>query len=275
MTNEDFDFVLNQTVREGWSSCRDDFEELIKYDSNGSFVAEINREPIGMVCTVNYGKFGFIGNLIIAPDYRGHNYGKTLMRYAMKYLLDSGTRSLFLDGVQKAVSLYEHLGFKRITKSLRLESSFKGEKTRNTRLMSEGDFENIKTIDSLHFGGDRNDFLRMRFSKHPELSYVLECENELQGFIMGRYSNQGALKIGPWVMVSYSANAEELLRAIASNPSVELMKIGVLETNTAARDMLKRYGFKITTFSWRMIYGEETKSTLSNHLYAIGGPERG
>lgn len=275
MTIKDLNFVVNQTEREGWSSCKDDFEELIRHDSNSSFVGEINGEPIGMVCSVNYGDFGFIGNLIIEPDHRGYGYGRLLMKHAMEYLLKRGTKSLFLDGVLRAVSLYEQLGFKKIAKSLRLESSFKSQGTQNTRLMTEEDFNIIRTIDLLHFGGNREDFLQMRFSKHPELSYVLQCENELQGFIMGTYSNQGALRIGPWVMTNNSSSAEQLLGAITAGPSVELLKIGVLETNTTALDILKRYGFKETSFSWRMLYGNETLASLSNHLYAIGGPDRG
>ena len=271
MTVRDLDFVLSQTLREGWSSCRDDFEELIKHDSNGSFIGEIHGESIGMVCTVNYGAFGFIGNLIIEPEYRGHNYGKILM----EYVLNKGAKSIFLDGVQKAVSLYERLGFKKVAKSLRLESSFKGKEKQNTRLMMEEDIKKINMIDSLHFGEERDKFLRMRFSKHPNLSYVLECDDELLGFIMGRYSNQGALRIGPWVMARHTFKAEDLLVAITSGPSVELTKIGVLETNTPALDILKKHRFRETSFSWRMLYGNETLATLSNHLYAIGGPERG
>jgi len=275
MTIRDLDFVLNQTGREGWGNCRDDFEELIKHDSNSSFIGEIHGDPVGMVCVVNYGAFGFIGNLIIEPEYRGQNYGRLLMKHAMDYLLNRGAKSLFLDGVPKAISLYEKLGFKRIAKSLRLESSFKGKKTQNTRLMMEEDIKKINMIDSHHFGEEREDFLRMRFSKHPELSYVLECEDEVIGFIMGRYNIQGALRIGPWVMDRPISKAEDLLFAITSEPVVELSKIGVLETSTSALDVLKKNGFKETSFSWRMLYGNETEATLSNHLYAICGADRG
>jgi len=275
MTTKDLDFVLNQTGREGWGNCRDDFEEVIRHDSNSSFIGEINGNPIGMVCAVNYGEFGFIGNLIVEPDYRGHDYGGLLMKHVMGYLLNRGAKSIFLDGVPKAVSLYERLGFKKVAKSLRLESSFRGKETQHTRLMTEEDFKKIIAVDSTQFGEERYDFLRMRFSKHPELSYVLEFNDELRGFIMGRYNNQGVLRIGPWVMDSHIPEAEELLMAIASGSSVELSKIGVLETSTDALDILKKHGFKETSFSWRMLYGNETKATLSNHLYAISGADRG
>jgi len=275
MTTKDLDFALNQTGREGWGNCRDDFEELIDHDSNSSFIGEINGNHIGMVCAVNYGELGFIGNLIIEPDYRGQDYGRLLMKHAMEYLLNRGAKSIFLDGVPKAVSLYERLGFKKVAKSLRFESSFRGKETQHTRLMTEEDFQKIIMLDSLQFGEERYGFLRMRFSKHPELSYVLEFDDELRGFIMGRYNKQGALRIGPWVMDSHIPEAEELLMAIASESSVDLSKIGVLETNTNALDIIKRHGFKETSFSWRMLYGNETKATLSNHLYAICGADRG
>ena len=274
MSKGDLDFVLNQTIREGWSSCRDDFEELIIHDSTGSFVGEVNGESIGMVCSVNYGKVGFIGNLIVENKYRGHNYGRLLMEYAMKYLLNKGTKSIFLDAVPKAISLYEQLGFKKIAKSLRLESNFRGGSPQNTRPMSEEDLKSVISLDSLHFGAKREKFLQMRYSKHPELSFVLGQDGELLGYIMGSYSGQ-TLRIGPWVLHNHIPNSVNLLLALAEASSTNLMKIGVLETNKDALDILKRYGFKEISFSWRMLYGVDTDATQSNHLYAIGGPDRG
>jgi ribosomal protein S18 acetylase RimI-like enzyme len=274
MSIRDLDFVLSQTVREGWSSCRDDFEELIKHDSTGSFVGEINGEPIGMVCSVNYGEIGFIGNLIVENKFRGHNYGRLLMEYAMKYLLNKGTMSIFLDAVPKAITLYEQLGFRKIAKSLRLESSFIGESPQNTRPMSDEDLKKVVSLDSLHFGDKRENFLQMRYSKHPELSFVLDDDDELLGYIMGSYSGQ-TLRVGPWVMHNHSPNSNNLLLALAEASSTNLMKIGVLETNKDTLAILKKYGFKEMSFSWRMLYGKDTDATQSNHLYAIGGPDRG
>jgi hypothetical protein len=55
----------------------------------------------------------------------------------------------------------------------------------------------------------------------------------------------------------------------------EGLKIGVLEDNKEALEILRKHGFKETSFSWRMLYGKDTEATLSRHLYAICCPARG
>jgi ribosomal protein S18 acetylase RimI-like enzyme len=274
MSVSDLDFVLNLTAHEGWSSTRRDFEELLKFNPKGSFIGEVEGEAIGMVCTVNYGEFGFIANLIVLPTYRGQQFGKTLMEFAMKHLLDSGAKSLLLDGVPEAVSLYERLGFRKIAKSLRLEANVTGRNTQYTRFMNEEDLKEITTFDSQYFGSQRGEFLQMRFSAYPEFALVIEQDGKLQGFIMGSRSGS-SLRIGPWVMDNQNEGAEHLLMEFAGLESGTPLKIGVLESNKQAIKLLDQYGFKLRSHSWRMLYGKDTEVTLSNHLYAIFSPVRG
>lgn len=274
MSISDLDFVLNLTAHEGWNSTRRDFEELLQFNPKGSIIGEVDGTSVGMVCTVNYGEFGFIGNLIVLPMYRGQNFGKTLMELAMKHLLDSGTKSLFLDGVPKTVSLYEQLGFRKIAKSLRLEAVVTGRRTQHTRLMTENDLRAIAPFDSRYFGGQRDGFLQMRFSAYPELARVIEEEDEIRGFIMGSRSGS-SVRIGPWVMNMQDGFAEQLLLEFTGMVEGITLKIGVLESNVQAHRLLGRYGFREKSHSWRMLYGENTEATLSNHLFAIGCPARG
>ncbi|MCJ7818030.1 MAG: GNAT family N-acetyltransferase [Candidatus Thorarchaeota archaeon] len=274
MIISDLDFVLNQTTLEGWSSIRLDFEELLHFNPKGSFIGEVDGEPVGMVCTVNYGEFGFIGTLIVRNIYRGQNYGRTLMKIAMKHLLDSGTKSLLLDGVPKAVSLYEQLGFRKIAKSLRLASVLTGQRSEYVRQMIPDDIDRISVSDTSHFGGDRKKFLQMRFSSFPEYCKILEIDEEIQGFIMGR-SGSTSIRVGPWVMNNHSPKSEDLLLALAESASGNTLKIGMLESNNEALKILKKYGFRETSYSWRMLYGENTEATQSDHLYAICCPARG
>ncbi|TFG30336.1 GNAT family N-acetyltransferase [Candidatus Thorarchaeota archaeon] len=274
MSVSDLDFALNLTTLEGWTSTMHDFEELLHFNPEGSFIGEVGGEPIGMVCTVNYGEFGFIGNLIVRGMYRGQNFGKTLMEEAMKHLLDSGTKSLLLDGVPEAVSLYEQLGFGRIAKSLRMESIIAGQSSEFVRQMVQEDIDKISVIDTGCFGGHREKFLQMRFLSFPEYCKILEIDEEIQGFIMGSRGTSST-RIGPWVMNNHSPISENLLLALAESGSGSPLKIGVLETNNEALNILRKHGFRETSYSWRMLYGENTEATLSDHLYAICCPARG
>lgn len=274
MTHDDLEFALTLTTREGWHSTRRDFEELLTHDNKGSFVGEIDQEPVGMVCTVYYGPVGFIGNLIVEEACRGNTCGRELMEYGMQYLKDHGTRSIFLDGVPGAVPLYERLGFRKICKSLRLEVVISIKGTSNSRLMREEDLQAVFSLDSSLFGVQREDFLRMRFDAYPEFCRVIESENELQGYIMGNISGD-KIRIGPWVMREDGLHAEQLLIDMAPKVGEKIIKIGVLETNSKALKILRKYGFRESSYSWRMFYGDMTTATLSNQLYAIACPARG
>ena len=274
MSISDLDFALSQTTLEGWSATKQDFEELLQFNPKGSFIGEIDGKHVGMVCTVNYGEFGFIANLIVPRIYRGQDFGRILMEFAMKYLLNSGTKSILLDGVPKAVSLYERLGFRKIAKSLRLEANLKGVNSQYTRSMTKSDLDEIIPFDSQYFGSKRDFFLRMRFQAYPEFSRVIERDGEIRGFVMGSWSGS-AMRIGPWVMRTHDDFTERLLREFAGMTTSNTFKIGVLESNVQAVRLLKQNGFEERSYSWRMVYGKDTEATLSNHLYAIFSPARG
>ena len=135
MTKADLDFAINLTSKEGLSSTKTDFEELLGFDSHSCFIGEENNERIGMFCAISYGQFGNIGNLIVIDNYRQKGLDSILMKHAMSYLFEKGASVIFLDGVQAAVSLYERLGFRKICKSLRLSENITGETSDYVRLM--------------------------------------------------------------------------------------------------------------------------------------------
>jgi hypothetical protein len=196
------------------------------------------------------------------------------MEHAMHYLRNRGVQSILLDGVPRAVTLYERLGFKKICKSLRLEGAVSGEGSREVRPMRQNDLTPIARFDASLFGGRRNHFLRMRYAAHPEYCKVLEIDDEIHGYIMGSVS-RNAVRIGPWAMMKSNTFAERLLLGFAQGVTKRTLKVGVLENNTESLDLLHKYGFKEVSFSWRMVCGKDTDATLSTRLYAICCPARG
>jgi GNAT superfamily N-acetyltransferase len=274
MSHDDLDFALALTSAEGWSSTRQDFDELLEFNPHGCFIGEIESEPMGMVCTVPYGEFGFIGNLIVLESCRGQQCGRRLMEYGMDYLRVLGAKSILLDAVPEAVQLYDRLGFRKICKSLRLEGIVSGKESGYVRSMNQEDLSQISDLDANLFGGRRIHFLRMRFAAHPEYCKVMETNGEMQGYIMGSTSGD-SVRIGPWVMKEPDANAEPLLLDLAQNVTAGSLKIGVLERNAKSLELLHKYGFTERSFSWRMVCGKDTEATLSNSLYAICCPARG
>jgi ribosomal protein S18 acetylase RimI-like enzyme len=275
MRPDDFDFALSLTSAEGWMSTSLDFQEILANDPHGSFVGEHDGERIGMVCTVAYERFGFVGNLIVLPAWRGDGLGEQLMVHAMNYLEARGIGTQMLDGVEMAVSLYEKLGFRKRFKSLRLEGRVEGQEIEGIESIAHGDLRELVGYDLPCFGSDRRVFLETRLTNFPSLCKIArDEEGGILGYMMGSESGEFT-RIGPWVVTGGTEVAESLLRSFAASAGDCLLKIGVLENNSKALDLLHRHGFAQTSFSWRMSTTSDDEWTCSQHLYAICSPARG
>ena len=274
MSKKDIDFALSLTAAEGWLSTRLDFEDLLEFDPQSCFIGEINDEPIGMVCTVPYNGFSYVGNLIVLEGHRNKKLGTQLMEFALKYLENRGIMTQLLDGVQDAIELYERLGFRKVCRSLRLEGKVRPRESDYVRYMTQNDLVLIDRCDTRLFGACRVSFLQSLLTHFPRLCKVLEIDGEIHGYIMGS-ERRNSIRIGPWVMVHQSDRAEDLLRSFAKGTGDQVLKIGVLENNTKAIQLIKRHNFVKTSHSWRMLRGPEGDCSTSNHLYAICAPARG
>jgi ribosomal protein S18 acetylase RimI-like enzyme len=274
MTKADIDFAIGLTSKEGWSSTRTDFEELLVFDSHGCFIGEVKDKRVGMVCAIPYGKFGNIGNLIVIDDYRGRGRGAMLMGHAVSYLSKKGVSAIFLDSVQLAVTLYERLGFRKICKSLRLAGGVAREDSDQVRLMKNSDLDNVLAIDKLHFKADRSLFLKSCYENNPRFCTVLEIDNNIAGYIFGS-PRKSSVKIGPWVMNERHEKAEVLLRAFAAETGKKMIQLGVLESNVPAVRLMQKLGFTETPHSWRMARGGPKYIDFSKGMYAIHSPARG
>ncbi|MFW9806354.1 MAG: GNAT family N-acetyltransferase [Candidatus Thorarchaeota archaeon] len=274
MLQQDIAFSIELTSSEGWGSIELDFEELLSFDPEGCFIAEIDDTPIGMICTTPYGSFGFVSNLIVSKAYRTKNRGTLLMSHALDYLNKRGVRTQMLDGVLRAVSMYERFGFAKTYKSLRLQGHVEPNESDDVRRMTRSDIDEVERFDTEFFGAIRRDFIDSRLRNFPSLCKVLEIEGCIAGYIMGseRYD---FIRIGPWVMNTHLERAEDLLQAFASECGERLLHIGVLENNLGALRILKRHGFIQKSFSWRMRRGDLGNWTFSDHLYAIHSAARG
>ena len=120
MDYADIDFACYCTSNEGWiSETKEVFESLISFNPKGCFVAEKDSKKIGIGVATQYKTNGFIGELVVIKEMRGHGYGSKLFEHAIQYLRSNGTQNIYLDADLTAVPLYEQYGFKKVTRSLR------------------------------------------------------------------------------------------------------------------------------------------------------------
>lgn len=275
MNENDLAFAAECTTAEGWvSENLPTLEGFFIHGRSGCLLAEDEKQPLGICIATCYGVHGFIGELIVRPEARGKGLGGTLLRHAMQILGDQGVRTIYLDGVVKAVQLYERNGFKKICRSWRFSGNLPGKKSRGVRRMTTRDLDQVCTLDEQAFGADRSFFLRRRRELYPELSFVMEAQGRVNGYILGR-GGKDWITAGPWVMEEGSENAEELLLAFALEANGRPISMGILDTHPAC-ELVQGLGFIARPDSpWRMALGESSNLGASLCCFAIGSAAKG
>ncbi len=274
----DLGFAAERTAAEGWvSESRAEFESFFTHDPNGCFIAEQAGKHIGIAVATHYrgSEAGFIGEIIVVPEARGQGVGRQLLDNCIAHLHHSGAKSLYLDGVVAAVSLYERAGFRRICRSLRFVGSPQGRLHPRVRAMRSEHLEAVCALDRAAFGADRSFFLKRRLSLYPELCKVLEENRQVIGFILGR-RGQNLISAGPWVVRDGIEAPDDLLVALAAETVGIPVGIGVLETNEAAVSLLRAAGFtERLNPPWRMALGPSSDLGASVQCLAVGSAAKG
>ncbi|NHJ49856.1 MAG: GNAT family N-acetyltransferase [Asgard group archaeon] len=278
----------------GWGETREDIERVMKNPSCSyiSVVDRITGEMIGITLAVAFNDFGFIGHVIVNPDFRGMGIGEELMIEAINHLKFKGCKTIKLDAVDKAKSLYERVGFKFELNSLRyqyeiknddsitflLESLKKYQSQFQTSKIEEQDLKQIYKIDKETFGVDRHNLLLLFYEDYPELSFITrDSKNEIIGYNFGQYQN-GILKLRAGMSVSTNTlvqHLKEAIIAVKEKSDFKFIKFGILENNIESVKLLEKLGFIKTSYSLRMYWGKKSTISINSTLFAIGDPAKG
>ena len=276
MKLNDITFATECTAAEKWiSEDVHTFKGFYFHDPGGCLLAELSGKPVGICIATSYGESGFIGELIVQAEARGHGIGTALLNYGANYLKDRGSKTIYLDGVLKAVPLYERNGFRKVVRSGRFFGKLAGEQHPQIRLMQPEDLLAVFALDKWAFGADRSFFLRRRLELFPKLCKVMKIGGKIAGYIQGR-CGEGWVSAGPWVMAAGVTEAECLLKSLACEVGNLSISVGVLENNTPAAELLQILGFTIREDSpWRMALGPSNNLGASHACCAVGSAAKG
>ena len=199
MKNNDLGFFMRLMELVGWGMTPKNFDRILKFSPSGCFIAEEGGKDLGMVASVNYGEVAWIGNLVVVSESRGRGIGSMLMQQAMDYLVSSGTKTIKLDGVQSAISLYHRLGFKEEYLSLRFTGVAEKHAEIECKPMRKEDMNKISELDLSVFKAPRRELLEYVYSQYPEICFTSWVNRELVGFIIAK-DGKDQVKIGPWIV---------------------------------------------------------------------------
>lgn len=253
-------------VPEGWGFTLDELTRLHRL--GGSVGALRDGALVGFLTFTDFAPVRWIGNVVVGPQARGEGVGARMVAAAME-----GARTTGLYSVEKAVSLYERLGFEAHGDAWALRA----ERARPaapsvTQPLSTGDLREVARLDREASGMDRAYLLRALHAAYPDGGRVVRArDGTLAGYGFARPSPD-LTEVGPLVARD-EATANAIMDAlIALTPSPHEMTC--LGANDRALAMAQARGF---TRSFRTItmFAGKPPSWSPRALFASAGLEKG
>jgi GNAT superfamily N-acetyltransferase len=97
----------------GWNQRLSDWQRFLDLSPRGCFVAETAGRILGTVTTIEYeAQVGWIGMLLVHPQFRGRGFGKALLIRAIEHLQAKKIPCIKLDATPLGEALYRKLGFR-------------------------------------------------------------------------------------------------------------------------------------------------------------------
>jgi len=227
---------------------------------DGAFVAKSEGEIIGLISTINYLKFGYIGMLGVLPKARGKGAGQALMRRSVNWLLQQGIRAVLLDATDLGKPLYTKMGFAPRGETQfwqRLKETKGPGFPTGARLWRPGDNLRLASLDASIFGGDRVGLLSHFRNAYPERSFVsFDNEGNITGFMVVQEK-----MLGPWCAASPEGAASLLEAALTLKFDGQACVIIPVE-NAEGIQLLKRSGFILKRSCEHMSLGPEVSRQL-------------
>jgi len=273
MTTEDIAFAIRLTDTMHWDLTQRDFRFTMALEPEGSFVALDGNKKVGITTTVQLGKIGWIGNVIVDTSRRSKGVGAQLIRHATDYLLKKGAATIGLYSYVNTVPFYEKLGFEPDCSFVRLAGKVPEVHvdTKSIRMMTGDDLSAVMDLDTQCMGWNRERLLKRIFRSSRELCYVASQGNVLLGFIMADWYKQ---EVGPCVCRPiHDEEAVNLLNAVLSKLVGVEVRMGVSETQRSIVDALKKMTFKEEFKVVQMYWGDKLEN--KGCLLAMESLERG
>ena len=264
MRREEVDWAIDMARAEGWNPGLHDAEAFYRADPEGFLIGEIDGEPVGSISAVRYGDdYGFMGLLVIRPEFRGQGHFHPLWRAAVERLEG---RTVGGDGVVEQQPNYAGRGLVLAYRNFRFR--FAGRVTAGEGVVPvcEVPFDAVRAMDRQTFPAERGEFLRYWLQMPDSVSLAVIDGGELRGFGTIRTCFQGA-KIGPLV-ADTPIVADRLFRALVATRSGGEVFLDVPEPNAWAMGLADRYRMEIVFETGRMYMGPPPNVDLSR-LYGV------
>jgi GNAT superfamily N-acetyltransferase len=256
---------------EGWNPGRHDAACFFDADPDGFFVGELAGEPVACISCVRYSPdFGFLGQYIVKPEYRGKGFGVRVWSAGMAHLAGC---NVGLDGVLAQVPNYEKSSFHTSHLHVRYGGTIVGKMHPAINRLDSVAFDEVAAYDRTCFPAARETFLRSWIAQPESVALAYMEEGIIGGFACARRASEG-FKIGP-LFADDRAAAEALLLALAKETGGQLV-IDVPETSfhSAAESMALAHGLT-GIFQCARMYTRGRPAVETSKVFGITSLELG
>jgi hypothetical protein len=197
---------------ERWNPGTADGPAFVAADPDGFFVGLLGGEPVACLSCVRYGPdFGFLGQYMVRPEYRGRGFGLTIWAEGMAHL---GGRTVGLDGVLDQVPNYERSGFRFAHHHVRYVGTGGGDRPAGLVPLADVAFDTLAGYDAACFPARRAAFLRAWVRLPGSVGLAAVAGGRLIGYGVLRPAADG-FKVGP-LFADDADTAARLLAGLAA-----------------------------------------------------------
>jgi ribosomal protein S18 acetylase RimI-like enzyme len=236
---DDIAVFLKMATAEKWVVEPWEFAFLLAVFPEGCFcMRDADGKGIAFVTSLRHDKSGWIGNLIVAEEFRGKGLGETLFRKALEALQTSGVETFWLTASKMGKSMYERYGFSSIDSIARWVGTGRQRHSSYSRKVES--FTTVPTVISIdsHCWGDL---------REPLLAATMDrglVVREDSGFIVVQLCGE-ALQFGPFSALD-SGTAEDLFEtALRTIPLGKKVFLDAPVSNRSALKLLNLKGMRI------------------------------
>lgn len=264
LREDDLVFVDELVQQAGWNQLPGDWLRVLRYEPHGCFTALSGDRLIGTATTTTYGKdLGWIGMMLVHPDFRRRGIATALMGRSLSYLRDNDVQCIKLDASPEGQFVYEQLGFTAEWKFHRWERApdHSSQTIRpNPVVLRVGQLDQL---DRIAFGADRCALLNLL----DEVSFTLSNDD---GFGMIRCGRRASY-LGP-VTAATAESAEHIIRSLVG-PIIGRIFWDIPGLNTKAVALAEQIGFLPVRDLTRMTLGQMQQEPNTSMQFAITSPE--
>jgi GNAT superfamily N-acetyltransferase len=233
--------------------------EIRRYFSlepNRWFLATYRDQPAGVVGATNYGPFTYLGMMTVRKEMQRKGIGQGLLQHMLKWAETQGISFLRLDASEAGFPLYIRFGFEVLDQALMLRLADYSPSSNFPQQVRPLKFQDIPTLadfDCPIFGTDRAGLFHAMLTDFPDRGFaVYDGSGNMAGYLFAQTQ-----RLGPWAARS-SRDAEDLLEAALTLTYQGDPLVIAPGTNTAALDLLERFGFRYVLTNRHMQRGLAT-----------------